>query len=80
MTHLLPAHPLLNIPNKISAKDWKQWQKERGLYFAKKWHEDYQALLSMGDPDEEPLTGGLLSAEIGKGRHTHTSLILHQFD
>jgi len=74
---LLPDHPLLNIPNKISADDWEQWQKERGLYFAKQWHKDYQALLLMGDPDEEPLTGGLLSAEIGLGRHTHTSLTLH---
>ena len=26
---------------------------------------------------EEPLTGALLSAEIGEGRHTHTSLVLH---
>jgi len=77
VTHLLPDHPLLNTPNKISAKDWQHWQKERGLYFAKKWHEDYQALLSMHDPDEQPLNGGLLSAKIGRGRHTHTSLILH---
>jgi len=75
--HLLPDHPLLNIPNTISTEDWEQWQKERGLYFAKQWHDDYQALLSMGDPDEAPLNGGLLSAEIGQGRHTHTSLILH---
>ncbi len=77
VTHLLPDHPLLNVPNKITSVDWKQWHKERGLYFAKKWHDDYQALLSMSDPDERPLTGGLLSAKIGQGRHTHTSLILH---
>jgi len=77
VTHLLPDHPLLNTPNKIADKDWRNWHKERGLYFAKTWHEDYQALLSMHDQDEKPLTGSLLSAEIGRGRHTHTSLILH---
>jgi hypothetical protein len=31
----------------------------------------------MGDPGELPLEGALLSADIGKGRHTHTSLTLH---
>ncbi|MBX2839152.1 MAG: PIG-L family deacetylase [Gammaproteobacteria bacterium] len=77
VTHLQPDHTLLNHPNKISADDWQGWHKERGLYFAKQWHDDYQPLLSMSDPDEEPLIGGLLSAEVGKGRHTHTSLILH---
>ena len=77
VTHLQPDHSLLNYPNKISPEDWQGWQKERGLYFAKKWHKDYQPLLSMSDPDEEPLIGSLLSAEVGQGRHTHTSLILH---
>ena len=77
VTHLVPDHRLLNYPNKITSEDWQQWHKERGLYFAKTWSESYQALLSMHDPDEDPLTGGLLSAEIGRGRHTHTSLILH---
>ena len=75
--HLQPEHVLLNQPNKITADDWQHWSKERGLYFAKSWHEDYQALLSMNDPDEAPLTGSLLSAKIGNGRHTHTSLVLH---
>jgi len=77
VTHLVPDHSLLNHPNKITPEDWQGWKKERGLYFAKKWHEDYQALLSMSDPDEEPLIGSLLSAKVGQGRHTHTSLILH---
>ena len=31
----------------------------------------------MSDAGEAPLTGSLLSAEIGKGRHTHTGLVLH---
>ena len=77
VTHLIPDHHLLNHPNKITAEDWQHWHKERGLYFAKSWSEAYQALLSMHDPDEGALTGSLLSAEIGQGRHSHTSLVLH---
>jgi hypothetical protein len=77
VTHLDPNHPLLNTPNKITQDDWMGWQKERGLYFAAEWAPDYTPLLSMADPDEAPLEGALLSAKIGKGRHTHTSLILH---
>ena len=77
VTHLIPDHPLLNTPNCITAEDWSGWHKERGLYFANAWDPVYAALLSMADPDEAALTGGLLSARIGAGRHTHTSLILH---
>lgn len=75
--HLIPGHPLLNVPNTIGDADWANWHKERGLYFAKSWDNAYTPLLSMADPDEVPLEGALLTAEIGKGRHTHTSLILH---
>lgn len=75
--HLVPDHPLLNTPNRITDADWEGWHKERGLYFAKAWDEAYTALLSMADPDEAPHTGSLLCADIGQGRHIHTSLILH---
>ncbi|OED38138.1 LmbE family protein [Chromatiales bacterium (ex Bugula neritina AB1)] len=77
VSHRLPDHPLLNYPNTIEQSDWQGWHKERGLYFAKEWDDAYSALLSMSDPDETPHHGALLSAELGKGRHTHTSLILH---
>jgi LmbE family N-acetylglucosaminyl deacetylase len=74
---LVPDHPLLTYPNTIGEEDWAGWDKERGLYFATEWGEAYVPLLAMSDPGEEPLTGSLLSAEIGEGRHTHTSLVLH---
>jgi len=77
VTHLIPEHPLLNHPNRIDEFDWAHWHKERGLYFAKSWADDYDALLSMSDPGEQAHRGALLSARIGKGQHTHTSLILH---
>ena len=77
VTHLAPEHPLLTTPNAIGEADWRGWHKERGLYFAKSWADAYTPLLSMADPDEEPHLGAMLSARIGSGRHTHTSLILH---
>lgn len=76
VTHLV-AHPLLSTPNKIGPEDWDGWAKERGLYFAKSWDPAYIALLQMADPGEEPHTGALLVADVGAGRHVHTSLILH---
>ncbi|MFP7569430.1 PIG-L family deacetylase [Marivita sp. S2033] len=73
----LQYHPILQTPNEITADDWEGWVKERGLYFAKSWDAAFVPLLSMSDPEEEPLKGALVTAEIGKGRHTHCSLILH---
>lgn len=77
VTPLEPNHPILTEPNQIDASDWEHWHKERGLYFAKSWDSSYAPLLSMADPDEAQLTGALLVADIGAGRHIHTSLILH---
>nr|WP_272211593.1 hypothetical protein [Marinicella sp. W31]MDC2877489.1 hypothetical protein [Marinicella sp. W31] len=77
VTVLAPEHPLLNGPNTITAEDWSGWHKERGLYFAADWDAAYQPLLAMHDADEKPLKGALVSARFGKGRHTHTSLVLH---
>jgi len=78
---LAPSHPLLTYPNRIGPEDWLGWKKERGLYFASSWGDAYQPLLAMSDPGETPLRGGLLSAGIGRGRHTHVSLTLsHQMD
>jgi LmbE family N-acetylglucosaminyl deacetylase len=77
VTHLDPNHKLLTMPNKIGPDDWAGWHKERGLYFASRYNDVYTPLLEMADPGEAPHRGSLLTAEIGAGRHTHTSLILH---
>jgi LmbE family N-acetylglucosaminyl deacetylase len=74
VTVLAPDHPLLTYPNRIGGEDWTGWKKERGLYFASSWDEAYVPLLALADPGEAPLKGALLSATIGKGRHTHVSL------
>ena len=77
ITELSPGHDLLTTPNRISSADWEGWHKERGLYFARSWDAAYVPLLSMSDPGEDPLLGALLAADIGTGRHVHTSLVLH---
>ena len=74
---LAPKHKLLTGPNRITADDWAGWDKERGLYFASDWDKAYEPLIALHDAGEKPLKGALLSAVIGKGRHTHTALVLH---
>ncbi|TPW33488.1 PIG-L family deacetylase [Martelella alba] len=72
-----PNHPLVTGPNRIGPDDWKGWDKERGLYFASTWDAAYTPLMAMHDPEEQALLGALISGRISKGRHTHTSLVLH---
>ncbi len=72
ITFLNPQHPLLNAPNKITAKDFEGWIQERGLYFAQKWDSHYETLLSSADPGEKAQDGGLLIANYGKGRFIYT--------
>jgi LmbE family N-acetylglucosaminyl deacetylase len=77
VTVLKPDSPLLTAPNRIGAKDWEGWDKERGLYFAADCDSAYEELLALNDPGEKPLRGALISARIGRGRHTHVALVLH---
>ncbi|WP_262297876.1 PIG-L family deacetylase [Microvirga sesbaniae] len=77
VTVLRPAHRLLSAPNRIEPKDWQGWDKERGLYFAADYDPAYEELLSLHDPGESPLMGSLISAPVGRGRHTHVALVLH---
>jgi LmbE family N-acetylglucosaminyl deacetylase len=70
---LAPEHPLLNFPNKITAKDFDGWIQERGLYFASQWDERYEVLLSCHDPGEPDRKGGLLYAEYGNGVFIYTA-------
>ena len=76
-----PNHPILNFPNKISSKDFNNWIKERGLYFASSWDEKYKPLFMMSDDNEQPLLGGLLVTDFGKGRYIHCALnLFYQMD
>jgi LmbE family N-acetylglucosaminyl deacetylase len=69
-----PKSRLLSYPNKITDKDFDGWVQERGLYFAKKWDDNYKPLFAMHDAGEQPLTGGTLYAKYGKGNYIYTSL------
>lgn len=67
-------HPVLNIPNKITSKDFEGWVQERGLYFPDKWSKEFTPILSMHDKGEAPMKGSLLVAKYGKGYYVYTGL------
>lgn len=71
---LLPDHPVLNFPNKISQDDFKGWVQDRGLYYLGRWDAHYQAILAVRDPGEEEMSGSLLYARTGKGVYIYTGL------
>jgi hypothetical protein len=70
----LPAHPILNRPNRITDADFAGWVQERGLYFAANFGDKYEAPLSMHDPDEPPRRGSVIVARHGKGAYIYTGL------
>jgi hypothetical protein len=70
---LLPQHPVLQLPNKITTRDFEGWVQERGLYFAGSWDKRYQAPLASADPGEKPGAGGLLYTRFGKGVYIFTA-------
>lgn len=71
---LKPDDPLLNTPNKITAADFENWVQERGLYYWSDFDAKYTPLLSMHDPGEKDLTGGLVYTHLGKGVYIYTGL------
>lgn len=72
---LLPNHPVLNYPNKITQKDFDNWIQERGIYFADQADPAFQQPLSMADPNEPSQKGSLLIARYGKGTFVYTGLV-----
>ncbi len=71
---LKPDDRLLNWPNKITKDDFKNWVQERGLYYWSDFDEKYTPLLSMHDPGEKDLNGGLVYTPFGKGVYIYTGL------
>jgi LmbE family N-acetylglucosaminyl deacetylase len=67
-------HPALTAPNALGPRDFDGWVQERGLYFAETWDSRYETVMTMHDPDETPLAGGVLWARHGKGTFVYTGL------
>ncbi|HJX00529.1 MAG TPA: PIG-L family deacetylase, partial [Terriglobales bacterium] len=65
-------NPILKTPNNIDARDFAGWVQERGLYFMGDWDQHFHPLLSSHDPGEQPLKGGLLVTQYGKGTYIYT--------
>ena len=71
-----PDAPLLSLPNKIGADDWKDWVQERSTYMPTTIDPRYTSLLGMNDPNEPENLGALLEAKVGKGRYVYVTLAL----
>lgn len=74
VTFLLPEHPALNFPNKITNTDFDGWIQERGIYFATEIDSSFECPLSMNDPGEKPNKGSLIISKYGKGNYVYTGL------
>ncbi len=75
---LLPDHPVLNYPNKITQKDFEGWVQERSIYNAENIDSNYKRILSMNDPGENAQDGSLIVADYGKGRFVYTGLVFYR--
>lgn len=73
---LNPQDPVLNYPNRITARDFEGWVQERGLYFAQEWSDKYTTVLAMKDKGETKQEGSLLYTRYGKGNFVFTGLSL----
>jgi hypothetical protein len=69
---LAPDDSVFRYPNLITQRDFDGWVQERGLYFMDQWDGNFRPLLSSHDPGEQPLKGGLLRAQYGKGTYIYT--------
>jgi LmbE family N-acetylglucosaminyl deacetylase len=83
---LKPSSPLLTTPNRIRPTDFDGWIEERGHGFMESWDPQYAALTETHDPGEPsehilpqaPQRGGLLTAQVGKGRWTYVAYALYR--
>jgi hypothetical protein len=67
-----PTNPILNVPNRITDKDFDDWIDERGTFFLRSWDPRYAAPLEAADPGEPGRSGGLVIGKYGKGTFVYT--------
>ncbi|MBL0882792.1 MAG: hypothetical protein IBJ16_05500 [Chitinophagaceae bacterium] len=73
---VLPQHPVLNFPNKISNIDFAEWIQERSTYQDDQFIGKYEAPLGMNDKGEKESTGSLITTKYGKGNFAYVSLVM----
>lgn len=73
-----PESPLFTFPNQIFEADWENWVQERGLYFPMTWSEQFETVVQIADDNEQPLDGGILVANYGKGTYVYTNLVFYR--
>lgn len=73
---LLPQHPVLNYPNKITEKDFEGWVQERSTYQVSQADAHYEMPLAMNDKGEKESNGSLAITKYGKGNFAYVSLVL----
>ena len=73
---LLPNHPAVNFPNKITEKDFEGWVQERSTYQADQSDQHYEKLFGMNDTGEPESNGSLVIAKYGRGNFAYVSLVL----
>ena len=73
---LLPQHPVFNVPNTITPKDFEGWIQERSIYHAEGFDAaKFAAPLAFADPGEGQQSGSLVIAPFGKGNFVYTGLV-----
>ncbi|MEO7312981.1 MAG: PIG-L family deacetylase [Chitinophagaceae bacterium] len=72
---LLPDHPALNYPNKITEKDFEGWVQERSTYQAEQADNHFETPIGMNDTGEKQSNGSLAIAKYGKGNFVYCSLV-----
>ena len=75
---LVPDHPALTVPNRITEADFDGWIEQRGSKFFADWDPAYTPLVETHDQGQPPQEGVWLTAPVGEGRFTYLALALHR--
>jgi len=78
ITLLDPQAAIWQSPNQITESDWQDWAHERGLYFPRRWDENFTPLIRVADPGENELDGGMLLSNYGNGSYLYTSFVWYR--
>ncbi len=73
---VVPESPIFNFPNKIGPSDFIGWVQERNLYNFSTMDPKYTGLLESHDGTEAENKGGLVIADVGKGKYIYCSYSL----